>query len=88
MASLSGTILVTGGMGFIGSNFSSPLSLVTPKLARLAAIGGFRGWERMVRRFITDERLQPVWGERLTRILLHAANPAMQDTWIWQVSKA
>ena len=43
--------------GFIAANFSSPLSLVTPQLAKLAAIGGFRGWERMVRRFITDERL-------------------------------
>ena len=30
---------------------------MTPQLAKLAAIGGFRGWERMVRRFITDERL-------------------------------
>ncbi len=47
--------------GFIGSNFSSPLSLLTPKLARLAAIGGFRGWEKMVRRFITDERLQRIF---------------------------
>ena len=47
--------------GFIGSNFSSPLSLLTPKLARLAAIGGFRGWEKMVGRFITDERLQRIF---------------------------
>ena len=47
--------------GFIGSNFSSPVSLLTPQLARLAAIGGFRGWEKMVRRFITDERLQRIF---------------------------
>ena len=47
--------------GFIGSNFSSPLSLLTPKLARLAAIGGFRGWEKMVGRFITDERVQRIF---------------------------
>lgn len=47
--------------GFIGSNFSSPLSLLTPKLARLAAIGGFRGWEKMVSRFITDERVQRIF---------------------------
>ena len=47
--------------GFIGSNFSSPMSLLTPQLARLAAIGGFRGWEKMVRRFITDERLQRIF---------------------------
>lgn len=47
--------------GFIGANFDSPLSLVTPQLARLAAIGGFRRWDRMVRRFITDERLARVF---------------------------
>src|SRR5690349_15961496 len=43
--------------GFIAANFDSPLSLLTPQLARLAAIGGFRRWDRMVRRFISDERL-------------------------------
>ena len=47
--------------GFIGSNFSSPLSLLTPKLARLAAIGGFRGWEKMVSRFIHAERVQRIF---------------------------
>ena len=47
--------------GFIASNFDSPLSLVTPQLARLVAIGGFRRWDRMVRRFITDERLLRVF---------------------------
>ena len=47
--------------GFIAANFSSPLSLLTPQLARLAAIGGFRGWERMVSRFITDERVQRIF---------------------------
>lgn len=47
--------------GFIGSNFDSPMSLLTPQLARLAAIGGFRRWEPMVRRFITDERLLRVF---------------------------
>jgi len=47
--------------GFIGSNFDSPLSLLTPQLAKLAAIGGFRRWEPMVRRFITDERLLRVF---------------------------
>ena len=54
-------MLVTGGAGFIGANFDSPLSLVTPQLARLAALGGFRGWERMVRKYITDERLLRVF---------------------------
>jgi phytoene desaturase len=47
--------------GFIGANFDSPLSLVTPQLARLAAIGGFRRWDRMVRRFISDDRLRRVF---------------------------
>lgn len=47
--------------GFIGANFESPLSLLTPQLARLAAIGGFRGWEKMVSKFITDERVQRIF---------------------------
>ncbi len=47
--------------GFIAANFDSPLSLLTPQLARLAAMGGFRRWDRMVRRFITDERLARVF---------------------------
>ena len=47
--------------GFIAANFDSPLSLLTPQLARLAAIGGFRRWDAMVRRFITDERLLRVF---------------------------
>ncbi|MGZ8803634.1 MAG: phytoene desaturase family protein [Mycobacterium sp.] len=47
--------------GFIAANFDSPLSLLTPQLAQLAAIGGFRRWEPMVRRFISDERLLRVF---------------------------
>ena len=47
--------------GFIAANFDSPLSLLTPQLARLAAIGGFRRWDRMVGRFISDERLSRVF---------------------------
>ncbi|MCV7279733.1 phytoene desaturase [Mycolicibacterium flavescens] len=47
--------------GFIAANFDSPLSLVTPQLARLAAIGGFRRWNKMVHRYITDERLARVF---------------------------
>ena len=35
--------------GFIAANFDSPLSLLTPQLARLAAIGGFRRLGTMVR---------------------------------------
>jgi len=47
--------------GFIAANFDSPLSLLTPQLARLAAMGGFRRWDRVVRKFIKDERLQRVF---------------------------
>ena len=47
--------------GFIAANFDSPLSLLTPQLARLAAIGGFRKWDRMVKRHLSDPRLQRVF---------------------------
>ena len=47
--------------GFIGSNFDSPLSLLTPQLARLTALGGFRRWDRMVKRFLTDSRLHRIF---------------------------
>jgi len=73
--------------GFIGSNFDSPLSLLTPQLAQLAAIGGFRRWEPMVRRFITDERLLRVFtfqalyaGVPPTRALAAYAVIAYMDT--------
>ncbi|MGK2879683.1 MAG: phytoene desaturase family protein [Mycobacterium sp.] len=47
--------------GFIGSNFDSPLSLLTPQLARLVAIGGFRRWDSVIRKFLSDERLMRVF---------------------------
>ena len=47
--------------GFIGANFDSPLSLVTPQLAKLVALGGFRRWEKVMRRFLDDERLLRVF---------------------------
>lgn len=47
--------------GFIASNFDSPLSLLTPQLARLAAMGGFRRWDRVVKQFITDPRLHRIF---------------------------
>ncbi len=47
--------------GFISSNFDSPLSLLNTRLARLAAIGGFRRWETMVERHISDPRLRRVF---------------------------
>ena len=47
--------------GFIASNFDSPLSLLTPELARLTAIGGFRNWDAMVKRYLTDPRLRRIF---------------------------
>jgi phytoene desaturase len=47
--------------GFIGANFDSPLSLLTPQLGRLVALGAFRRWEKVVRRFLNDERLLRVF---------------------------
>ncbi|WP_179472633.1 phytoene desaturase family protein [Mycolicibacterium vinylchloridicum] len=60
--------------GFIAANFASPLSLLTPQLARLAAIGGFRGWEPMVSRFVSDERVQRIF----TFQALYAGVPPQQ----------
>jgi phytoene desaturase len=46
---------------FIAANFDSPLSLVTPALARLVAMGAFRRLEPAIGRFISDERLRRVF---------------------------
>jgi phytoene desaturase len=47
--------------GFIASNFDSPLSMLTPQLARLAALGAFRRWDRVVKRFVSDPRLHRIF---------------------------
>lgn len=47
--------------GFIGSNFNSPLSLVNRRLVQLAAIGGFRRWDTMVKRHVSDPRLRRIF---------------------------
>ncbi|HEY6498236.1 MAG TPA: phytoene desaturase family protein [Streptosporangiaceae bacterium] len=46
---------------FIAANFDSPLSLVTPALARLVALGAFRRLEPAIGQFIKDERLRRVF---------------------------
>jgi phytoene desaturase len=46
---------------FIDRNLDSPLEMVTPALARLAAIGGFRRLAPKVASYIKDERLQRVF---------------------------
>ncbi|MFF7677566.1 phytoene desaturase family protein [Actinacidiphila glaucinigra] len=46
---------------FIDVNFDSPLSLLTPDIARLAALGGFGRLQPRIARFVKDERLQRVF---------------------------
>ncbi|WP_399881852.1 phytoene desaturase [Streptomyces sp. BBFR51] len=46
---------------FIGSNFDSPLQLMHPDLARLAALGGFGRLDGRIGRFISDPRLRRVF---------------------------
>jgi phytoene desaturase len=46
---------------FIAANHDSPFSLVGPALARLAALGAFRGLESAIGRFVRDERLRRVF---------------------------
>ncbi|MEV6044054.1 phytoene desaturase family protein [Streptomyces xanthochromogenes] len=46
---------------FIDTNFDSPLQLLTPDLARLAALGGFGRLDAQIGRFIKDERLRRVF---------------------------
>ncbi|WP_069167435.1 phytoene desaturase family protein [Nocardia altamirensis] len=46
---------------FIGANFDSPLSMVTPALARLTALGGFRTWNSKVAEYISDPDLRRVF---------------------------
>jgi phytoene desaturase len=46
---------------FIAANTDSPLSLLTPRLARLVALGGFDSLGRQVGRFLHDERLRRVF---------------------------
>lgn len=47
--------------GFIAANFDSPLSLLNARLARLTALGGFRRWDTMVKRHLSDPRLRRVF---------------------------
>ncbi|MER5890827.1 phytoene desaturase family protein [Streptomyces sp. NPDC001941] len=46
---------------FIDANFDSPLQLLTPDLARLAALGGFGRLDARIGRFLRDERLRRVF---------------------------
>ncbi|SFT87171.1 phytoene desaturase [Actinopolyspora lacussalsi subsp. righensis] len=46
---------------FINANFDSPLNLLEPNLARLAALGGFGGLHRGIGHFLRDERLRRVF---------------------------
>ncbi|MFE9369769.1 phytoene desaturase family protein [Streptomyces sp. NPDC006711] len=46
---------------FIDTNFDSPLQLLTPDLARLAALGGFGRLDARIGHFLKDERLRRVF---------------------------
>jgi phytoene desaturase len=46
---------------FIDRNIDSPLDLVTPDLARLAALGGFRRLAPKVREFLKDPRTERIY---------------------------
>ncbi len=46
---------------FIDRNIDSPLNLLTPNLARLIALGGFRKLSSKVNQFLKDPRLQKVY---------------------------
>ncbi|MFD4026842.1 phytoene desaturase [Streptomyces sp. NPDC058576] len=46
---------------FIDANFDSPLQLVHPDLARLAALGGFGRLDARIGHFVSDERLRRVF---------------------------
>lgn len=46
---------------FIASNLDSPLSLITPELARLVAMGAFGRLDRAIGRFLSDPRLRRVF---------------------------
>ncbi|MFJ8142903.1 phytoene desaturase [Streptomyces sp. NPDC096013] len=46
---------------FIDANFDSPLQLLTPDLARLAALGGFGTMDRRIGHYLRDERLRRVF---------------------------
>ncbi len=46
---------------FIAANIDSPLSLLTPHLARLVALGGFSTLDRRIGRFLRDDRLRRVF---------------------------
>ncbi len=46
---------------FIGANFDSPLGLLGPDLARVAALGGFGRLAPRIARYLPDERLQRIF---------------------------
>ena len=46
---------------FIDRNIDSPLDLITPDLARLVAIGGFRKLAPKVRQYMTDPRTERIF---------------------------
>lgn len=58
---------------FIGANFDSPLQLLRPELARLAALGGFGTLGPRIARFVTDERVRRLFTFQSLYAGLHPA---------------
>ncbi|BCK55835.1 phytoene desaturase family protein [Nocardia wallacei] len=46
---------------FLATNFDSPLSMLTPALGRLVALGGLRRWDRAVSAHLADPSLRRVF---------------------------
>lgn len=72
---------------FVDANIDSPLGMLRPELARLAALGGFRRWDAKIGTFVRDERLRRVFtfqalyaGESPMRALALYAVIAYMDT--------
>ncbi|GAA4525208.1 phytoene desaturase family protein [Amycolatopsis samaneae] len=72
---------------FVDANIDSPLGMLRPELARLAALGGFRRWDTKIGTFVRDERLRRVFtfqalyaGESPMRALALYAVIAYMDT--------
>jgi phytoene desaturase len=69
---------------FIDRNIDSPFNLLTPNLARLVALGGFRRLAPKVNQFLKDPRLQKVYSFQA----MYAGVSPQQSLHIWIQSTA
>jgi phytoene desaturase len=63
---------------FIDKNIDSPLNLLTPNLARLIALGGFRHLQPKVNQYLKDPRLQKVYS---FQAMYAGVSPQSLHTW-------